>query len=343
VQIEMSKVRDHAAEEGDRVYEALALTALGEASLKRDGDAAGARELVDAALEILPQDSDAIAHFDALTARAVIAVWLGSSEDYVRYMELAYVKALDVGRKDLQTIAAQALASRHIVLLELDEAEILLTRALELAGESGSVRARISATLSYAGFLRVKGELDAAQTMMEEVRETAEELGLEPVLAAALMKLGWLARAKGDLKGSEKLFREALRITSTRGDRGLEPDYQAALATSLAELGKIDEAERLALDARAHAVPEDTGFHIFALTALAMVRGAQHRDDDAEKLFRSAIDLAHGSNMKLLELHPLEHYVVFLRSRDRDDDAAPYDARIAELAPAEPSRTERIA
>ena len=343
VQIEMSKVRDHAAEEGDRVYEALALTALGEASLKRDGDAAGARELVDAALEILPQDSDAIAHFDALTARAVIAVWLGSSEDYVRYMELAYVKALDVGRKDLQTIAAQALASRHIVLLELDEAEILLTRALELAGESGSVRARISATLSYAGFLRVKGELDAAQTMMEEVRETAEELGLEPVLAAALMKLGWLARAKGDLKGSEKLFREALRITSTRGDRGLEPDYQAALATSLAELGKIDEAERLAVDARAHAVPEDTGFHIFALTALAMVRGAQHRDDDAEKLFRSAIDLAHGSNMKLLELHPLEHYVVFLRSRDRDDDAAPYDARIAELAPAEPSRTERIA
>ena len=91
--------------------------------------------------------------------------------------------------------------------------------------------------------------------MMEEVRDTAEEIGIEPVLAAALLKLGWLARAKGDLKRSEKLFREALRITSTRGDRGLEPDYQAALATTLAELGKIDEAERLANDARAHARP----------------------------------------------------------------------------------------
>ena len=152
------------------MYEALALTALGEASLKREGDAARARELVDEALEILPADSDAIAHFDALMARAMIGVWLGSSEDYVRYMERAYVKALDAGRKDLQTIAAQSLASRHIVLLELDEAELLLTRALELAGESGSVRARISATLAYAGFLKVKGELDAAQTMMEEVR-----------------------------------------------------------------------------------------------------------------------------------------------------------------------------
>jgi class 3 adenylate cyclase/tetratricopeptide (TPR) repeat protein len=343
VQVEMTKVRHHAAEEGDRVYEALALTALGEASLKREGDAAQARELVDEALGLLSPDSDAVAHFDALTARAVIGVWLGSSDDYVRYMERAYVKALDAGRKDLQTIAAQALASRHIVLLELDEAELLLTRALELAGESGSVRARISATLAYAGFLKVKGELDAAQTMMEEVRDTAEEIGMEPVLAAALLKLGWLARAKGDLKRSEKLFREALRITSSRGDRGLEPDFQAALATTLAELGKIDEAERLANDARAHAVPEDAGFHIFALTALAMIRDAQGRDDEAEDLFRSAIDLARESDLRIAELHPLEHLVAFLHDRGRDDDAAVYEARTAELLPAEPSRTERIA
>ena len=343
VQVEMAKVRDHAAQEGDRVYQALALTALGEASLKREGDAMRARELVDEALEILPPDSDAVAHFDALMARAFIGVWLGSSEDYVRYMERAYVKALDAGRKDLQTIAAQALASRHMILLELDEAEIVLTRALELAGESGSVRARISATLAYAGFLKVRGELDAAETMMEEVRDTAEEIGMEPVLAAALLKLGWLARAKGDLKGSEKLFREALRITTTRGDRGLVPDFQAALATTLAELGKIDEAERLANDARAHAVPEDTGFQIFALTALAMIRGAQGRDDEAEAQFRSAIDLASGSDLSLFELHPLEHLVAFLRDRGRNDEAALYEARIAELLPTAPARTERIA
>jgi tetratricopeptide (TPR) repeat protein len=343
VQVEMTKVRDHAVDEGDRTYEALALTALGEASLKREGDATRARELVDDALETLPRDAEAIAHFDALTARAVIGAWLGSGEDYVRYMERAYVKALDAGRKDLQTIAAQALASAHIIRLELDEAEILLTRALELAGESGSVRARINATLTYAGFLKIKGELDAAQTMMDEVRETAEELGLEPVLAASLLKLGWLARAKDDLKGSEKLFREALRITSTRGDRGLEPDFQVALATTLADLGKIDEAERLALDGRAHAVPEDTSAHVFASTALAMVRGAQGRDAEAEELYCSAIELARGSELKLFELHPLEHLIAFLRGRGREEDAAIYEARLAELAPTTDVSTERIA
>ncbi len=195
VQVEMAKVRDHAGQEGDRVYEALALTALGEAALKRDGDASRARELVDEALGLLPSDSNAVAHFDALTVRAIVGAWLGADEDYVRYMERAYVKALDAGRKDLQTIAAQALASMHIIRLELDEAELLLTRALELAGESGSVRARISATLAYAGFLKVKGELAAAQTMMEEVRGTAEELGVEPG-AGGLAAQAWLAGAR---------------------------------------------------------------------------------------------------------------------------------------------------
>ena len=248
-------------------------------------------------------------------------------------MERAYVIALDAGRKDLQTIAAQALGPAHIVRLELDEAEILLTRGLELAGESGSVRARIGATLSYAWFLRVKGELDAAETMMEEVRQTAEELGMEPVMAGALMKLGWVARAKGELKRSEKLFREALHITAARGDRGMVPDYQAALATTLADLGKVDEAERLALEARANAVPEDTSCQIFAVTALAAIREAQGRDEEAEELFVSAIALGRDSNYRLFELHPLERLLDFLRARGRDDEAATYEERLAELSP----------
>jgi class 3 adenylate cyclase/tetratricopeptide (TPR) repeat protein len=344
VQLEMTKVRDQAHEHDEPVLEALALTALGEAAIKRDGDAVYARTLVDDALRILERESDAVAHFDALTARSMVGAWLGSEEEVVQFMERAYVTALDAGRKDLQTIAAQALAQTHIVRLELDEAELLLTRALELAGETGSVRARLSATLAYAWFLRVKGELDAAETMMEEARVTAEEFGMEPVMANALMKLGWVARQKGDLKRSEKLFREALRITVARGDRGLVPDFQAALATTLADLGKIDEGERLALDARAHAVPEDTSCRIFAATALAAIRAAQGRDDEAEQIFLSAIADARESNLKLFELHPLERLTGFLRARGRDEDAAAYEARIVELSAEETdSRAERIA
>jgi class 3 adenylate cyclase/tetratricopeptide (TPR) repeat protein len=343
VQVEMAKVRDQALAEDETAIRALALTALGEALLKREGDAVGARALVDEALQLLAQEHDPVAHFDALSTRATVSSWLGSQEEYVRFMELAYTVALDARRKDLQTIAAQALAAAHLVALELDEAELLITRALELAGESGSVRARMSATLSYGWFLRLKGEYDAAETMIEEVRATAEELGVEPVMAGASLTLGWIARRQGDLRKSEKLFREAVRLTSGRGDLGLLPDYQAALATTLVDLGKIDEAERLAREAAENGVPEDTSRQVFAISALASVRAAQGRDDEAEELFKTAIELARKSNYRLYERHPLERMVEFLLDRGRDEDAAPYEARIAGLSPPTPESTARIA
>jgi tetratricopeptide (TPR) repeat protein len=245
-------------------------------------------------------------------------------------MERAYVVALDAGRKDLQTLAAQALAQAHIGRLELDEAELLLTRSLELAGESGSVRARVSATLSYGWFLIVKGELNAAETVLEEVRTTAGELGVEPAIAASLMKLGWISRLRGDHKRAEKQLREALRMTSVRGDRGLVPDYQAALAATLVDLGKVDEAERLALEALANGSPDDTGCKIASTLALASVRAAQQRDVEADELFRAT--LAYGDeSFKVNEIEPLERYTSFLRDRGRTDELGPFEDRLTEL------------
>jgi tetratricopeptide (TPR) repeat protein len=333
VKVEMEKVRDQAREQGERVIEALAVTALGEAMLKRDADPAGAKVFIDEALALLADEDDLVAHFDALTVRANISGWQCDMAGLVEHMEKAYALALDGQRKDLQTIAAQSLAQTHIMGLELDEAELLLTRALELAGESGSVRARVSATLAYGWFLTVKGELDAAETLVEDVRTTSAELGVEPAVAAALHKLGWIARLKGDYKRSEKLLREGLRIVSSRGDRGILPDLQASLAETLAYLGKVEEAERLALEARTNAGPQDPGCMVVATTALAAVRQVQGRDREAEELYRSALGQAQESEFKVLELEPLERFIGFLRERDDPDAASAYEARLAELSP----------
>jgi tetratricopeptide (TPR) repeat protein len=342
VQVEMVKVRDHAREQGEPVLEALALTALGEAMLKRSGDTTKARDLVDEALELLEGQDDPVAHFDALTVRATIAGWTSDLDGFVRYMERAYAIGLDAKRKDLQTIAAQALAQTHIVRLELDEAELLLMRALELAGESGSVRARVGVTVAYAWFLVVKGELDAAETLLEEVRTTSSELGVEPAIVAALAKLGWIARRRGDEKRAEKLLREALHITASRGDRGLLPDLQATLGEVLADVGKVDEAERLALEAEATVSVDDIACRVAVAQALGAVRAAQARDREAEEYYLSAVSLARESEYKVLEIEPLERLVQFLRDRGRENDAIAYEVRLAELSPP-PSSTARIA
>jgi class 3 adenylate cyclase/tetratricopeptide (TPR) repeat protein len=342
VQDEMESVREHAREAGDRVVEALALTALAEAALKRDNDPAAARLLVDEALELAAGEDDPGAYFDALTARANVAAWMSDFRGLMEYMEKAYAIAVDADRKDLQTIAAQALAQVHIVRLELDEAESLLARALELAGESGSIRAKAGASLAYSWLLMVREEFDAAEHLLEEVRVSSAELGVEPAVAAALAKLGWIARTRGDLKRAEKLLREALRITATRGDRGILPDMQAALAEVLADLGKVDEAERLALAASADASQADISCKVAATQALAAVREAQQRDDEAEQLYVAAIALAREIDFKIAEVEPLERLARFLRQRGREEEAAPYEARRLELVPPD-SSTARIA
>jgi class 3 adenylate cyclase/tetratricopeptide (TPR) repeat protein len=341
VESEMAKVRSEAQERGETAIEALALTGLGEALLRRTGDPGGAKALVDEALELLQGTDDLPAHFDALMVRATIGAWRGEVDDAVRHLEHGYGIAIDARRKDLQTIAAQSLAQLHIGRLELDEAELLITRALELAGESGSVRARVSTTLSYGKFLLAKDELDAAETVFEEVRTTAVELGLEPVVAHAHAYLSWAALRRGDVKRAEKHAREAVRITASRGDRGMLPEIQALLACSLADAGKLDEAERNALEAQESMSREDPSAVVSATTALAVVRAEQRADVEAEALFEEALSLARKSQFKTLELDPLRRVVTFLRDRGRDEEAAAYEERLAELAPT--ASTERIA
>jgi tetratricopeptide (TPR) repeat protein len=147
---------------------------------------------------------------------------------------------------------------------------------------------------------------------------------------------------RGDYRRAEKLFREALRITATRGDRGWLPDLQASLAEVLAELGKLDEAERLALEVQASPKADDPHFEVTVYEALAAVRAAQGRDDEAEQLYRQAL-AGTKEGFAALELEILERLARFYRARDRDDEAAACEGRIAELLPSEPARTERIA
>ena len=253
VQVEMGKVRDQAREHGDRVIEALALTALGEATLKRDGDAEQARDARRRGARALRARGGPGRALRRAHACARPSGHGSGSRGRLRPLHGARVR--DRARRAAQGPAddrrAGARLGAHRSRLELDEAELLLTRALELAGESGSVRARMSATLSYGWFLTLKGELDAAETVIEEVRATADELGTRAGGRGGAREAR-LDRAAPRRPQAARRSCSARPCASraARGDRGMLPDYQAALATTLADLGKVDEAERLALEPR---------------------------------------------------------------------------------------------
>jgi len=340
VAVEMEDVRTRAEEAGDRLLQGRALTALAHVALYHRADAVRGAELADAALELVADESDADAHFEALLARWHVASWLADLDGMLRYLEQALTVATAAGRKDLETLAAQGLASTYITDLELDRAERLIGRAIELADESGSVRAR-AAALGQAGSLHmIRDDLDAAAADYEESSRLYDEIADAQAAAHSRMMLGRVAERRGDETLAERLYREAIKSLKSVGDRAFLCEAQRRLAQLLVGRGRIEEAEALAVSARETVGPEDAASLVTTTMALGIVRAAQGRDDEAEKLLREAVRASDG--FKLFAIDPLKTLAQFLRVRDRAEEAAPFEERWAELSPAEAKSAARV-
>src|SRR4029453_14329223 len=134
----------------------------------------------------------------------------------------------------------------------------------------------------------------------------------------------------------EPLYRDAIKILQPLGERGHLCENQRMLAQILAERGKLDEAERVALAARETVGPEDVVSQLTTAMALGVVRSAQGRDEEAARLLGSAVDGLHRSAFRSSEPEALRYLIRFLRERGRTGEAVPYEARLAELDVSEP-------
>ena len=115
-------------------------------------------------------------------------------------------------------------------------------------------------------------------------------------------------------------------------ERGTLCEAQRLLSQLLVEQGRIDEAEKYALASRETVSAEDVGSRATTRLALAQVRAAQGRHDEAESLFREAIDIVGGSEQCRIDLELLPPFVQFLRERERVDEAVELELRLASLA-----------
>ena len=117
----------------------------------------------------------------------------------------------------------------------------------------------------------------------------------------------------------------------SQNERGALVEALRALAELLLREGKVEEAERFALEAREVLTPHDITSRVTTAIALALVREAQGRDDDAEAYFREAIEDLGRTEWVNMQRKPLRAFVRFLRERGREAEAQPYEARLAEL------------
>ena len=329
--VEMEEVASVAAAHGERRIQGRALTALAEAVLNQRADAITARELAVQAIEVLDGEPPEI-RFEAFRAATSVAAWLGDGESFERWAKLALEAARAAERKDQEAAITIGLAQAYILRLEFAEAEPLVERVAELAEESGSVVGRADALLARGSFENWRGNEIEAEAAFTGARELYREVGNTAAEASMSMMIGRCVAARGELARAEKLLADAVRTMKGLNDRARLCEAQRSLAEVYVHLGRLEEAERYALEARASVGPEDRVSISTTKVSLSAVRAAQGRDDEAEALLREAVDELERHQMRAIERWALRRLVDFYASRGREDDAVGYEERLAELS-----------
>ncbi|HEY7148276.1 MAG TPA: adenylate/guanylate cyclase domain-containing protein [Gaiellaceae bacterium] len=338
---EMEAVREEAVRAGNKNLEGKALTSLADMVLMREADPIRAREIAEQALSKVGDDPPA--RFDALRVAWNAAYWVGHLSDAERYLIEQLELACAAGRKDLEAIAILTRADTFAARLEVDTARAQLESARDLAEESGAINARGRVYLSWAKLYLLQGELEQAEEAFAEAERMFSEAGAVWAVARALNVGAWIARARGDLEKAEKRFRESIRLLKPIGDRAHLCESQRGLAELLLERGRVEEAERFALDSRETVGEADATSKATTAAALAQVRAAQGRDEDADELFREALATIADTDFRHIEHEVLGPYAQFLRDRARDDEAVRAVDRLGELLPAAEKSSARIA
>jgi class 3 adenylate cyclase/tetratricopeptide (TPR) repeat protein len=330
--VEMEEVAAAAEAAGERRLQGRALTALAEAVLNQRADATAARELVERAVEALADEEPEI-RFEAFRAATTVAAWLSDGEAFEQWAKLGLEAARAAERKDQELQITMALAENYVYLLEFAEAEPLVDRIGELAHESGSVFGRALAWAARGMIENWRGNDAEAERAFRAARELYAELGNRPSEAHMTLQIARSAAAQGDLAGAEKLLLEAVRTMKGLNDRARLCEAQRSLADVYVRQGRLEEAERYALQARESVGPDDRVSISTTKLSLGLVRAAQGRDGEAEELMHEAVQEMRRNGQRALERWALGHVVDFHRSRGEEEEALRYEERLAELTP----------
>ncbi len=338
---EMEAVRAEAVRIGDKSLEGRALTGLADMVLMREADPLRARELAEQALALIGDDPPA--RFDALRVAWHAAYWVGHLKDAERYIVEELELARAAGRKDLESVAILTWADTYQARLDLETTLAKLEHSRDLAEESGAINPRGRVYLAWVKLYLLQGDLEQAEEAFAEADRLFSEAGAVWAVARALNMGARVSRESGDLAKAEKRFRESIRLLKPIGDRATLCESQRGLAELLLLRGRIEEAERFALDARETVGPLDVTSGATTAGSLAQVRAAQGRDEEAEALFREALAMVADTDFRSIEYEVLGPFAQFLRERGREDEADRLEERRDALLPTAEKSSARIA
>jgi tetratricopeptide (TPR) repeat protein len=260
-----------------------------------------------------------------------LAWWEGDLDEVERLVAERLAIAERIARLDLQSSVLLELNDMYNARLELEKALEPLQRAVDLAAASGSPTTRGWVLRAVGRQAALEGRLADAELSLDQARVIFAESGAALTLGRTLNWLGTVEWQRGELRKAEETLREAIRVLKPLQDRGTLVESQRLLAQVLLDQGRLDEAERFALEARETVGDADLASDSTTRLALGLVRAAQRRDDEAERLLREAEENLRPTGFARHRIVPLQALAAFLRLRDRDDEAVEVEEMLSAL------------
>ena len=139
-------------------------------------------------------------------------------------------------------------------------------------------------------FAAYDGDIERARRLSDDAIAMGERLGVEFYVAASSGFRGRIEALAGDWRAAERFTRREHDILERLGDEGHRSTTSANLAVVLCELGDMEEAESLAEAGIRLAADDDLASQVTGRVALARVRSARGRHEDAIRLARDAVE-----------------------------------------------------
>jgi tetratricopeptide (TPR) repeat protein len=140
------------------------------------------------------------------------------------------------------------------------------------------------------------GRFDEARDLLAAFRARAEELGHGFWAAASAQHASRIERLAGNLEAAEREIRHGRERWEAAGERGYLSTFAGDLARTLAELGRLEEAEEWVGRSAELGASDDVATQVLWRQAQATVHARRGEPAEAEQLARAAVSFIGGTD-----------------------------------------------
>ena len=244
----------------------------------------------------------------------------GRTDGALAVVERALDAAVRAGSPSLEA-SCRSLSARFVALGRTPVARAIAHCEEQLAAPIWSERPSIGVWLALALLHAQAVRLEDARALTGRAAAAAREANSPWDVIGVAADRGLVEYSAANISEAAHHLRSAYAMIEIEGDHLDGPEYGAWLACCLARLGDLGEASRLALAARATAIPAAFAPEVLWRRALALIAAYESRSEEAVRLSDEARARADASDWLTFRGETVEEAAT-IRELAGDDDGA---------------------